>query len=88
MSIENLSSSFSSPDSETIANSLVLVGHGILGCLDRLKEMNISKFTPFSVLHFASERACTREYACFSPHLILYLLLSDLPSPPPTLRSL
>lgn len=43
MSIERLCSSFSTPDSETIANSLVLVGHGIQGDLDRLKEMSISK---------------------------------------------
>ena len=52
-----LYSSFSSPDSETIANSLVLVGHGIHGDLDRLKEMNISELfrSVFTV--------CLREYA-------------------------
>jgi hypothetical protein len=35
-------SSFASPDSETTANSLVLVAHGISGDLSRLEEMKIS----------------------------------------------
>ncbi|KAK1218243.1 hypothetical protein PQX77_014616 [Marasmius sp. AFHP31] len=33
--------SFSSPDSETLANNLVLIGHGINGDLARLEEMKI-----------------------------------------------
>ncbi|KAF9262153.1 hypothetical protein L218DRAFT_868120 [Marasmius fiardii PR-910] len=39
--IETIISSFSSPDSETLANNLVLVGHGIGGDLARLEEMKI-----------------------------------------------
>lgn len=39
--IQALVSSFASPDSETCANDLVLVGHGIHGDLRRLEEMKI-----------------------------------------------
>ncbi|KAL0578150.1 hypothetical protein V5O48_003855 [Marasmius crinis-equi] len=39
--IETIISSFASPDSETLPNNLVLVGHGISGDLVRLEEMKI-----------------------------------------------
>ena len=34
-----------SPDSETVPNSLVLVGHGIHGDIRRLEEMKISMYS-------------------------------------------
>ncbi|KAG7086625.1 hypothetical protein E1B28_002567 [Marasmius oreades] len=39
--IETIISSFASPDSDTLANNLVLVGHGISGDIARLEEMKI-----------------------------------------------
>ncbi len=47
----------SSPDSETVANSLVLVAHGLNGDLRRLEEMKISKHVLFAdiVLQIHSE---------------------------------
>ncbi|GJE89548.1 hypothetical protein PsYK624_056510 [Phanerochaete sordida] len=46
--IQAVISSMTSPDSETVPNSLVLVGHGILGDLRRLEEMKIK--IPHNVL--------------------------------------
>ena len=41
-------SSLASPDSETVANTLVLVGHGINGDLKHMHEMKISARPSFS----------------------------------------
>lgn len=46
--IQAVISSMTSPDSETVPNSLVLVGHGILGDLRKLEEMKIK--LPHNVL--------------------------------------
>ncbi|KAF9233708.1 hypothetical protein BU15DRAFT_31574, partial [Melanogaster broomeanus] len=46
--IQSVLSSLVSPDSETIANNLVLVGHGIKAVLQRLEEMKIK--LPHNVL--------------------------------------
>lgn len=37
-------SSLASPDSETLPNQLILVGHGVGGDLDRLADLNVSKY--------------------------------------------
>lgn len=41
--IDALLSSLCSPDSETQINEVVLVGHGLIGDLERLHEMKISQ---------------------------------------------
>ncbi|TFK65046.1 hypothetical protein BDN72DRAFT_801578 [Pluteus cervinus] len=46
--VQSVISSFASPDSETIPNTLVLVAHGIHGDLQRLEEMKIK--IPHNVL--------------------------------------
>jgi hypothetical protein len=41
-------SSLATPDSETLENNLVLVGHGIQANVQRMEEMKISKFWSFN----------------------------------------
>jgi hypothetical protein len=45
--VNRFNSSLASPDTETAANTLVLVGHGIHNHLARLEEMKIRKHNRF-----------------------------------------
>jgi hypothetical protein len=41
--VQSILSSLAAPDSETTANEMILVGHGISGDLERLADLKISK---------------------------------------------
>ena len=60
-------SSFSTPDSETHANDLVLIGHNIQGDLRRLEDMKISR----SLINFHSSEGPDQAYLVEVPHNVL-----------------
>ncbi|KAJ6629942.1 hypothetical protein B0H10DRAFT_1213968 [Mycena sp. CBHHK59/15] len=97
--IQAVISSFASPDSETIPNTLVLVGHGIHGDLARMEEMKIKLPHNMLILDTATfERtlfAAGHRPPMPDPHaptkprasgatLSLEHLLRSLPSPSPS----
>lgn len=71
-------SSLISPDSETIANELVLVGHGLSSDFRRLEEMKISK----SIINFQFQELTysVQSFLIICSSLI-QLLTNDLSSP-------
>ncbi|KAG9074742.1 hypothetical protein FS749_013666, partial [Ceratobasidium sp. UAMH 11750] len=64
--INSVISSLATPDSESVANSLVLVGHNISGDLDRLAELKIK--IPHNMLIVDTAVASLR-HAVFGPQL-------------------
>ncbi|KAG8734760.1 hypothetical protein FRC10_011457, partial [Ceratobasidium sp. 414] len=72
--INSVISSLATPDSESVANSLVLVGHNISGDLDRLAELKISKSRSQSVkiphnMLVVDTAVASLRHAVFGPQL-------------------
>ncbi|KAG9084058.1 hypothetical protein FRC06_004252 [Ceratobasidium sp. 370] len=76
--INSVISSLATPDSESVANSLVLVGHNISGDLDRLADLKISKSHPPSISYTYSNNPSLQKsrttlaslrHAVFGPQL-------------------
>jgi len=61
--IQAVISSFATPDSETHANDLVLIGHNIQGDLRRLEDMKISR----SLINYSFTRRSRPSISCRSP---------------------